>query len=262
MDATDPVQTYEFDVIYVPGRIGLTRFTPSHRYDYDLYAVDMLKEKIRIGIVTTDTNMYEIDFNKPGYDPCELETGHLEILEGLVASGGQDILVAPEYFFASRPPLDAGARDEIAERLKRASVGKDTLLIPGSIVWHSDGILRNTVPVMCDGKVVMEYEKRMGEPLIAELFSLAGRAGKTQGAFEWKGYRCGIELCSDHGELKREGITNLDFHFLVSCGRPPCSEYSVAREGGYLVYCDGANPVCGVYENTIKQKLLPISSIG
>ncbi len=211
---------------------------------YCLYEIELGSGVLRVGMVRgkTGSSKFEHYFE--------------DAISRLIDIGGYDILLAPEYSFLSSPFFTSGRKDEIMEKFAGLSSGKDMLLIPGTIVWQDEntsgdksynGVLRNTSPIIYDGKV-LEYDKRDdgGEQNMANAFELRAEFGKESGLFEWRGYRCGIEICADHDRLRKDDINDLDLQFLIACGATPGEKNMVVREGGYFLYCDGDKPEADV----------------
>lgn len=124
-----------------------------------------------------------------------------------------DIIIAPEYnFLPATGPVDEEEKDGIVARLLEHSNGKDTLLFPGTIVWKGEnGVMKNAMPVIHDGKVLLEYVKMRdgGEDTLAKRHGLTPSYGND----------FGLEICADHGYgmLSTADVNNVDFQVVVSC---------------------------------------------
>lgn len=224
--------------------------------DYAAYEIELKGKKMRVGMIRKKTTSYDA-YNDSDYFE--------KAIIALLGASRDDIIIAPEYDFLPKAgPMSRKEKDRRLKKLKEASKGKDILLFAGSFIWiDKNGKMHNTAPVIYDGDVLLEYDKRRdgGEWSIAERHKLKAVYGEKPGLFEWKGFSFGVEICADHGMLKeRNEARDLDFHVLVSCGRT-LDENSdiVAREGGYALGCDGYNPRTDVLKVSTNGKKTKIS---
>lgn len=158
------------------------------------------------------------------------------------------MLLAPEWFFVAEGKAFYKPQEYafIKRRLEQATDGLDMLLIPGSIArLDEEGHYRNTALVISGGETLLEYSKQWdgGDWGFAHRNNMEWKAGEEKGLFSWRGYEAGIEICADHGILKKKDRqSRLDLQFVVACGmylNP--SDFSVA-EGGIALLCDGEWP--------------------
>ncbi len=83
-------------------------------------------------------------------------------------------MVAPEYsFYHERPQSQQEYKNEVHE-LVRKTTGKKTLLLPGTFIWYYEkDELHSTLPIIHDGHVLLEYDKKLDggdKEYIAEKF--------------------------------------------------------------------------------------------
>lgn len=164
-----------------------------------------------------------------------------------------DILVAPEYFFYFGKPCTREEFENDLEELVDMSSGKHTLLMPGTFMWDDgNGNVYNTLPIICDGNVILNYDKRTngGErEILDDRFNKTYAPGVKPGRFECKNLRMGVELCSDHSyaTLRNEGTDDLDLQLLVAAGKGLNWKKLALKEEGYLLRCDGYQPETEVW---------------
>ncbi len=183
---------------------------------------------------------------------CKTDTRHVidepleAIVESLATQPAPDILLAPEWFFV--PEQDFYTPRQYARlrrRLERATDGIESLVIPGTIArLDEDGHYLNTALVLCGGKTLLEYSKRRdgGDSCFAVSHQRDWQEGKKKGVFSWQDYACGLEICADHGTLRgNKEASDLDFHFVVSCGMYLYPESLCIRKNGLAFLCDGSH---------------------
>lgn len=161
---------------------------------------------------------------------------------GYLSNQNADIILGPEYYLSSLP-LDRQSKETIVEILKELTKGKDTLLIPGSMMWGEDDSIKNTAFVISDGKVLLEYDKitlAQSDEMIAGQLGLYPVSGSRKGLFRWNGDPCGIGICADYRELSYNFDGFLDLQFLISGDAylDVENEYIIVSEGGHLIRCD------------------------
>lgn len=171
--------------------------------------------------------------------------GRLEsLLKVLETQPDLDILLAPEWYLL---PAEGGMYSlddfqKIKASLEERTRSKELLLIPGSLAWLEKGEYRNTALVISHGKTILTYSKRAngGDRVFAKCQGVSFLPGDEKGLFRWRDFSCGIEICRDHGYLKREDwVRNLDLQFLISNGGSPADFLVALRPGGFIFYCDG-----------------------
>lgn len=181
-----------------------------------------------------------------------------------------DILLGPEWLFLPDKRLYTKAEKErTIGRIAENTKDRDTLIIPGSILWEDGDLFYNTAPLISKGQLIGEYHK----------FYDGGDAGKAKDKgcvkkkhaervkeiFSWKGYRIGLEICADSGLLNEHmGKSNdplLDLYFLVSCG---LTLHELSRLpvdiGGYGLCADGSGPECMVFKKKENQNNKAVKS--
>lgn len=171
-----------------------------------------------------------------------------------------DVIVAPEAAFSTKPVLPKEGKDRLVERIRGASEGSSTLVLPGTFLWKDNGQLYNSSPIVSDGRVLKEYFKETTDrqdQYVADTEGLVHITGNNQGGADWNGINVGVEICRDHGmgRLKR-WIENfgmrkpVDLHVVLSRGiyyHPP---HDMSGEQGSFVLCDGVNGSSDVRRNS------------
>lgn len=102
--------------------------------------------------------------------------------------------------------------------------------------------MKNMIPVIHDGKVLLEYTKMHdgGEDELAKRNRLTASYGDVTGTFRWKGYDFGLEICADHGRgALNTANEKVDFQVVVSCGMVLYNDHVVSKNDGYAMICDG-----------------------
>lgn len=158
---------------------------------------------------------------------------------------GLDILVGPEYAFAPNVPLSSNEKNTLYDYFESMTSKYETLVLPGSCVWESQGNYTNSMPVFVQGQCIYDYDKwfNEGENSIAKHFGLKINQGNTPGVLSYKGLIVGLEICADHGKgiLEENNISDLDLHIISSCGMDIKSSKVVSRIGGYVLHTDGSS---------------------
>lgn len=169
-----------------------------------------------------------------------------------------DILVAPEFmFYDGKRILTEDEKKYIEARIAQEINRKDMLVIPGSIMWHNPnegGLVKNTSPVITDGKVIAEHMKATdgGCESIARKHELSYAKGPEKGTiFPWKELDIGLEICVDHGHgMLKKGGKQVDIHIVPASGMSHCYWNDCARDNGYFILCDGFEG----YQNIVLQR--------
>lgn len=201
--------------------------------------------RLRAGLLEAETSL---EPTKPkGKERKEKIRNYLEDPE-------LDILMAPEYFFHFGKPCTKEEFEKGVEELVDMSRGKRALLMPGTFMWDDgDGNVYNTLPIICDGKVILSYDKMTdgGErDMLDERFDNQRYAtGEKKGTFEWENLKIGVELCSDHryAILKTGGTDDLDLQVLIAAGKGLNWKNLALKGEGYLLRCDGYQPETEVW---------------
>lgn len=200
----------------------------------------MVKEKLKAGLILRNT----------GTDNLPQE-GLLEEIIRSIHEDKLDIFLGPEWLFIPKDGLYTQEEKEIiTSRLADTSKERNTLIIPGSIMWFDEKHFYNTSPIISEGQVLGEYNKHLdcGSSLRAHKRGyghLGYRYGTKFGRYNWRGYNLGVEICADRGELARFLKTRpdeslLDLYFLVSCG-PYLSKDIPVKNLGYGLCSNGTN---------------------
>ncbi|MDP2906992.1 MAG: hypothetical protein Q8O03_03560 [Nanoarchaeota archaeon] len=178
----------------------------------------MLEEKLKAGILT-----YHSMFGK-------VQQGRLvSDISDYVHEYELDILLGPEWLFMPETRLySKEEKQDIVKGLAEKTKTRDTLIIPGSIMWEDDKFFYNTAPIISKGKLIGEQHKWTdgGSKMKACTRSCSKPKYKDfdnpRDVFKWRDYRIGVEICADMGELyhhlEKSELPFLDFYFLVSDG--------------------------------------------
>lgn len=155
-----------------------------------------------------------------------------------------DILVGPEYIFAQGAPLTVEERDTLYKTLAESTEGHNTLVMPGSCFWQENGVIRNTMPIFHNGKLIGHYDKMSDalESCVAENNGLKYQRGQEPGLFSFKGLDIGVEICADYGTLYKSGVSDLDLYILSSCGISLLPYNNATHENGYRMASNGCTP--------------------
>ncbi|MCG2718180.1 MAG: hypothetical protein L6408_05020 [Nanoarchaeota archaeon] len=200
----------------------------------------MLEEKLRVGI--------NVRYTSSGVD----QEGLIDEIVGQIEKHDLDIYLGPEFLFMFERNIthiyDEKEKGlifgEIAERTKH----RDSLIIPGSMVWHDEKYLYNTAPIISEGKI-QEYHKKAdgGTALHAEFRNckLGVFMKGDLGFFDWKDFKFGLSICADRMDISNFIINNdvplLDFYMLTSCGCTLLTNYVPVRLGGFGLCSDGSS---------------------
>jgi hypothetical protein len=228
---------------------------PRLKYDIDninadlkIFTLDDLihpvkQTPIKVGIVNiitswkgSNTNLYE------------------RLIEFHVDSKKCDIILAPEYSFLPRGSLlSIDQVEQYKKRFKKLSEN-DILIVPGTFVWYEDSTQYNTAFGFYKGQELFKYTKKTegGEIVIANSNDLEPAYGLLESekqVFDYEGFKVGVEICVDAGDLKKkEDVSDLDLVLLISCGWGSLKESMQSiRHRGYGVMVEGLtgfNEVC------------------
>lgn len=169
---------------------------------------------------------------------------NLKLALDAAKSGLYDIVVGPElYLLHENGPLSTEELKHCKSLFKKAS--KQTLIIPGTIIYQKDGFVSNTAFGFHKGEEVLSYN-RFGDATtreIAKEYGLKTKKGilaKEVCTLDYEGLRIGVEICSGSGLLERGGKVGNDIVFLLSSGFPFLFKSLLAvKKGGYAVVVDG-----------------------
>jgi len=140
-----------------------------------------------------------------------------------------DILLGPEWLFMPEKRLyTKEEKKEILEEIAEKTKTRDTLIIPGTILWEDDKFFYNTAPIISEGKLKGEQHKWSdGGSRMKAFFRNCSKPkykcfDKPRDVFKWRDYRLGIEICADMGclikYLEESELPFLDLYFVVSDG--------------------------------------------
>lgn len=171
----------------------------------------------------------------------------VDLMIRLINEYNVDLFLAPEWVFLPGNRIyRREEKERIVEDIARRTSQRRTLVFPGTFMWEDRKKVRNSTPVISEGRVIKEYCKHLdgGTRDIAEHYNLEARLGKERGtSFKWNGLDVGLEICADHGELKINGkIPELDLQVVLACGMSLYEWNLKLKEGGHAVLCDGSKP--------------------
>lgn len=179
----------------------------------------------------------------------EDHNGLLEEMKICIEKHNLDILLGPEWLFLYKDRLyPKEGKNGLLAKIAEISKGRDTLIIPGTVMWFAGMGFYNTAPVISNGQILGEYNKKEdgGSSNIAKRRQCKRkefRPGKEDGLYKWKDYNIGIEICADAGilwhHLSFQKRPLLDFYFLPSCGHYCCKNTLPIKTGGYALTADG-----------------------
>lgn len=169
----------------------------------------------------------------------------IERLEETIKLYNPDLIVAPEYFMNNERRIYT--REEKEGLIKRiADVSGDRLIVPGTILWQEDGLMRNTAVALSEGKIIAEHDKSTdgGEALIAQPYGLSPFYGKWEACMlPWRGLDASLEICTEHGDkmLKEKG-KRVNLQIVLGHGGQLRPHSLHLKTQGYAIVCDGQRP--------------------
>ncbi len=155
-----------------------------------------------------------------------------------------DIIIGPEWSLMNREEEEGPYSPEELKRLidyfKAETLGTKTLFIPGTaIVATRHNNIYNLLLAFSDGEIVYATLKNTNGGTddfdADDAYNLI--LGKGNHEFKFRGYRIGVEICSDADSLYRLHTSGLDIQLLVSCGIRTTK--LAVKKGGYLICADG-----------------------
>ncbi|MBL7101019.1 MAG: hypothetical protein ISS23_03640 [Nanoarchaeota archaeon] len=219
----------------------------------------MLEEKLKVGIFVKRTPV-----------PSFFEPQIMNEIITYIYAHDLDIFLGPEWLFTPEDRLFSDSeKNALIENIASRTKDKDTLIIPGSIMWEDDNYYYNTTPLIFKGDVIGETHKFFNggssnlakkrnskkewypEKYVWDAKSETDRWWDNKkrakfreefpSVFNWKEYKIGVEICADIGTIANVlGETSLDLYFLVSCGRGLTSEkLPIKGKSGYGLCSDG-----------------------
>ena len=173
-----------------------------------------------------------------------------------------DIFLGPEWLFLPEERIySKKEKEEIIDDIAEKTRDRDTLIIPGTIMWEDEEFFYNTSPLISKGRLIGETYKlgnggskdaaitdrgckkkwHMDKFLGNSPYQEVNFRKEHKGLFEWKGYRLGMEICCDKGYILDIREPHVDLYFLVSCGRglEDGIGYLPIELGGYGLCSDG-----------------------
>jgi hypothetical protein len=160
------------------------------------------------------------------------------------------MLVCPEYFFTKPFDIyDSYEKDRIVDDLLSLSRRyQGCIIFPGTIVWKKDGVLRNSVVVFSNGRVIHEHSKHLpieSEKRYAKKFNLEMRSFEEEEreinqTFEHDGKNYIALVCNDYRLLGEMSINKRDYDYQVMIAR---NLWFVRRHffGRKIIFCDGGS---------------------
>lgn len=156
-----------------------------------------------------------------------------------------DLIVAPEYFLNNEKRIYTRQEKEgLVQRI--ADISGDRLIVPGTILWQEDGLMRNTAVAVSEGKVLAEHDKSIDgkDGIIAESYKLSPFYGKWETCmFKWNGLKVSLEICAEHMEgLQRKEGKKPNIQIVPAYGADMDSSTMHVKNKGYAILCDGQRP--------------------
>jgi len=139
-----------------------------------------------------------------------------------------DILLGPEWFFMPKKRLySKEEKDDIIDELADETKDRNTLVIPGSIMWEDEGFFYNTAYIISGGKIIGEQHKWEDGGSRNKAYDRGCKKPKYSdfggpSIFCWNGYSLGVEICADMGKL---------FNWLRCSNKPLLDLYFLASDG-------------------------------
>ncbi|MDP2906991.1 MAG: hypothetical protein Q8O03_03555 [Nanoarchaeota archaeon] len=227
----------------------------------------MLEKKLKVGILIKDTH-HSLRGNVASKNIVR------EIKAG-INKYDLDIFLGPEFIFALENRLyNKQEKDNLLKELAEPTKNKDTLIIPGSIVWEDGSYFYNTAPIISKG-IINEYHKheKDGYSLsFAEAKNCKTKkyySGTKPAIVSWRNYRIGVEICIDsayrrlYSFLQEKHRPLLDLYFLVSCGAQISHADQIPIKNlGYGLCSDGEEPTSEVLQRDDNNGSKNFSKIG
>ncbi|MDP2906994.1 MAG: hypothetical protein Q8O03_03570, partial [Nanoarchaeota archaeon] len=111
----------------------------------------MVKKTLKAGIIARNT----------GSDNLSQE-GLLEEIINSIHEDKLDIFLGPEWLFLPKDRLyTKEEKENITSKLADTSKERNTLIIPGSIMWFDENKFYNTSLIIAEGRVLGEYNKHL-----------------------------------------------------------------------------------------------------
>lgn len=204
---------------------------------------------LRTGAVLMDTELHRVDgrvicYGKPAAITKAIDIGKRE---------GLDALIAPEWALMdcqkSAHPYTREEKDSIIEDLLAHSEGSEMLIFPGTMVYYNRNAICNLLPIIRNGKIVYMYHKKRngGDSVFKPDKQVDFRPGEEPNVFKLDGYRIGIEICADSGNLFYDtyyaGEDGVDLQVFVASGLS--STVNALKNGGLFFYSNGCDPLSG-----------------
>lgn len=196
---------------------------------------------LKIALLELKTGWMPEYGNYPGFG----FTGNaLEQVIGAANRNNPDVLVGPEFlFYDCTKPYTEHQKEEAIRKMIGGIANRDMLVIPGTFIWHRDGKLFNSAPIITGGRLAGEYFKKKPwtDEKVAARHGCDFMPGHEDGnIFRWEGMNIGLEICMDHEKgILSARKTPVDIHVITACGETIEKEKVAARDRGYVVLSDG-----------------------
>jgi len=211
----------------------------------------MLEKKLRAGIVVKKT-----------YADETYQKNLVDNIVNIIFKYDLDIFLGPEWLFLPKDRLySKSEKEDIIDELADKTKSRDTLIIPGSMMWYDDKFFYNTAPVISGGKLIKESHKHSdgGSADLADKRDCFKQMYMKPNSclFNWRGNKSGVEICSDLGHLnevlKRSNPSSipeyfLDLYFFVSCGKSLSPSEMPVKRFRYALISDGNVPCAKVLQ--------------
>ncbi|MDD4877559.1 MAG: hypothetical protein PHO02_00810 [Candidatus Nanoarchaeia archaeon] len=166
-------------------------------------------------------------------------------IEETISQYNPDLIVAPEYFLNNERRIYT--REEKEGLVKRmADISGERLIVPGTILWQEDGLMRNTAVALSEGKVLAEHDKSIDgkDCVLAESYGLSPFYGKWEACmFKWKGLKVSLEICAEHMEgLQKKKGRKPNLQIVTAYGAYMNNSTMRVKNKGYAIICDGQRP--------------------
>lgn len=208
----------------------------------------------------------------------------LRRLSDIIERHNPDVVIGPEYLFVA-PPLEGWDWDKkkptytprifdkkekrsLEQKLQMLSAQKDTLLIPGTLVWTEEDKYRNSCSIFHRGNKIREIQKEfcngadrnyaphgVQSDHFDTLFltsPLSHQRYLRRHLFQFRGRNYVVEICDDHcSQARRVDIGDpppqvADMQIVVSHSVhhhfPTPRTALIVREGGVVIECNGYYP--------------------
>lgn len=177
--------------------------------------------------------------------PSIIRRNPLEKIAETIEMHNPDLIVAPEYFMNNEKRIyTRQEKDELVQKV--ADIAEDRLVVPGTVLWQEDGLMRNTAVAVSNGKVLAEHDKSIDgkDGVLAESYGLSPFYGKLEACmFKWKGLKVSLEICAEHMEaLQKKKGRKPNLQIVPAYGAYMDNSTMLVKNKGYAILCDGQRP--------------------